>query len=58
MAEREELAAREDVIEYLRHGFNLYEELIRNSFTNDAAVAELEVIRSRCEGAQTVLLVI
>lgn len=47
MAEREELAAREDVIEYLRHGFNLYEELIRNSFTNDAAVAELVVIR--CE---------
>ena len=46
MAELEELAGR-DVIEYLRHGFNLYDELVRNSFTNDVALAELAVIR--CE---------
>lgn len=44
MAEQD---AREDAIEYLRHGFNLYDELVRNSFTDDAAVAELVVIR--CE---------
>ena len=41
-----ELAGR-DVIEYLRHGFNLYDELVRNSFTDDVALAELAVIR--CE---------
>ena len=46
MAELEELAGR-DVIEYLRHGFNLYDELVRNSFTDDVALAELAVIR--CE---------
>lgn len=46
-AELEELAAREDAIQYLRHGFNLYEEQVRNSFTDDAAVAEFVVIR--CE---------
>ena len=46
MAELEELAGR-DVIEYLRHGFNLYDELVRNSITDDVALAELAVIR--CE---------
>ena len=44
MAEQD---AREDGIEYLRHGFNLYDELVCSSFTDDAAVAELVVIR--CE---------
>ena len=46
MAERQPLAARE-VIDYLRQGFNLYDELVRNSFTDDVAVAELVIIR--CE---------
>ena len=38
--------AEQDAIEYLGHGFYFYDELVRNSFTNDAAVAELVVIRS------------
>ena len=46
LTDSEELAGR-DVIEYLRHGFNLYDELLRNSFTDDVALAELAVIR--CE---------
>ena len=31
-----------DVIEYLRHGLNLYEELVRNAFTGDRVVIRCE----------------
>ena len=37
----------EDILLYLRHGFSIFEELNRNSFTNDSNVAEILIIR--CE---------
>ena len=37
----------EDILLYLRHGFSVFEELNRNSFTNDSNVAEILIIR--CE---------
>ena len=37
----------EDILLYLRHGFSIFEELNRNSFTNDSNVAEILIFR--CE---------
>lgn len=37
----------EDILRYLEHGFNIFEELNRNAFTNDRNTAEIMIIR--CE---------
>ena len=42
-----EMLVYEDVLSFLRHGFSIFEELNRNSFTNDINAAEIFIIR--CE---------
>jgi hypothetical protein len=37
----------DSIVEYLTHGFTIFEELNRNAFTGDAAISEVIIIR--CE---------